>query len=99
MSKKQIEDFVLMMSKREDSTPKEIEQQVLEIFGVEVNLEVVQERKKAKKLTEKDISESGGMIDMFKEGEKLELKEWDDEHIYKDAMKKPTIEDIIMKPN
>lgn len=72
MSKQQIEDFVKMMSKRDDSTPKQIEKEVFDIFGVKVDLEVVQERKKAKKeLTMEDISMTGGAIPMFKENERV----------------------------
>jgi len=83
MSKKHIEDFVALLSKRDNTTPKEIEKQVLEIFGVVVNLEVLQERKVAKELTENDIKEGKVGIPMFKDGESVDMTAWSDEHIFK----------------
>ena len=62
--KKMVIDYVNILQKRENMTPEMIKKEVFETFGIEFDLEVVQERKKAKELTMEDISLAGGMIDM-----------------------------------
>ena len=63
-TKKMITDYVNVLAKREDMTPEMIQKEVYETFGISFQLEVVQERRKAKELKTEDIEKSGGFIDM-----------------------------------
>ena len=42
---------------------------MFDIFGIEVDLEVVQERKKSKEITEDVVKESGGFISLDEKGD------------------------------
>lgn len=82
-TKKMIQDYVNILSNRKEYTPEMIKKEVQETFGVPFELEVVQERREAKELTVSDLNEIGGFLPMFKEGESLDMKEWEDKHVFK----------------